>query len=94
MNQSDIRIVLLNLVTLKKLAINAEFRINRDQPFKEINHPFYFIHYKDKELVIIGSNELIPLISPPPARSPRSPFRWLNPFGTEKSHAPKGSSSS
>lgn len=56
--------MLLNLVTLKKLAITAEFRINRDQPFKEINHPFYFIHYKDKELVIIGTKELIPLIFP------------------------------
>jgi hypothetical protein len=23
--------------------------------FKEINHPFYFIHYKDKELLIVGT---------------------------------------
>lgn len=58
LNQSDIRIILLNLATLKKFEINAEFRINRDQPFKEINHPFYFIHYKDKELVLIGTKEL------------------------------------
>lgn len=34
-----------------------EYRINREQIFKEINHPFLFIHYKEKELTLIGSDE-------------------------------------
>lgn len=49
----------MNLNKLKKLPHTAEFRVNRDQAFKEINHPFYFIHYKDKELVLVGTKELI-----------------------------------
>ncbi len=35
----------------------VEYRINREQIFKEINHPFLFIHYKEKELTLIGSDE-------------------------------------
>jgi hypothetical protein len=35
----------------------VEYRINREQIFKEINHPFLFIHYKEKELTLIGSHE-------------------------------------
>jgi hypothetical protein len=49
--------VLFNINVLKKRIKDAEFRVNRDQPFKEINHPFFFIHYKEKELLIIGYRE-------------------------------------
>ena len=59
MNQVDIRIILNNLPYLKKHIQRAEFRVNRDQLFKEINHPFFHVHYKDKEMILIGTEEEI-----------------------------------
>lgn len=33
----------------------AEFRISRESPFKEVNHPFFYIQQKNKEIAIIGT---------------------------------------
>ena len=33
----------------------AEFRISRESPFKEVNHPFFYIQQKNKEITIIGT---------------------------------------
>jgi hypothetical protein len=33
----------------------AEFRISREAPFKDVNHPFYFIQEKNKEIALIGN---------------------------------------
>jgi hypothetical protein len=54
---TDIRVILGNLNYLKKRVYPAEFRVNRDQAFKDINHPFYYIKYKEKEVAIIGTAE-------------------------------------
>lgn len=36
------------MVSLKKKPGMAEFRISREVPFKEVNHPFYYIQQKNK----------------------------------------------
>lgn len=41
--------------SLKRRPGIAEFRISRESPFKEINHPFYYIQQKNKEITIIGT---------------------------------------
>jgi hypothetical protein len=41
--------------SLKRKPGIAEFRISRESPFKEINHPFYYIQQKNKEITIIGT---------------------------------------
>lgn len=43
------------MTSLKKKSGMAEFRINREAPFKEVNHPFFYIQQKNKEITIIGT---------------------------------------
>jgi hypothetical protein len=40
----------------------AEFRLHRDTPFKEINHPFFYIPVKEKELSIIGTRKYVVVV--------------------------------
>jgi hypothetical protein len=37
------------------IRLNSQHISYQGMPFKELNHPFYFIHYKEKELAIIGT---------------------------------------
>ena len=41
--------------SLKRRSGIAEFRISKESPFKEVNHPFYYIQQKNKEITIIGT---------------------------------------
>jgi hypothetical protein len=41
--------------SLKRKPQMAEFRISHDVPFKDVNHPFYFIQEKNKEITLIGN---------------------------------------
>lgn len=47
-NPYEIKTVVNNMPGLKKKAGMAEFRISRDPPFKEVNHPFYYVQQKNK----------------------------------------------
>lgn len=44
-----------NLNYIKKQIDQAEIRICRDNALRDINHPYYTIYYKDKELAILGT---------------------------------------
>jgi hypothetical protein len=43
LNPYEIKTIVNNIVSLKKKQGMAEFRISREVPFKEVNHPFYYI---------------------------------------------------
>lgn len=47
-NPYEIKTVVNNMPALKRKSGLAEFRISRDSPFKEINHPFYYVQQKNK----------------------------------------------
>ncbi|KAL4480830.1 hypothetical protein ABPG72_001699 [Tetrahymena utriculariae] len=49
--------VLSSLQMLKRKNHKSEFRLHRENPFKDINHPFFFIQVKEKELTLIGTRE-------------------------------------
>lgn len=55
MNPYEIKTILNNMSSLKRKPQMAEFRISRDTPFKDVNHPFYFIQEKNKEIALIGT---------------------------------------
>lgn len=55
LNPYEIKTIVNNIVSLKKKQGMAEFRISREVPFKEVNHPFYYIQQKNKEITIIGT---------------------------------------
>ena len=52
----EARLLMQNLNEVKLLIGEAEFRLNKKHScFKEINHPFFYIPYKKKEVILIGS---------------------------------------
>ena len=55
LNPYEIKTIVNSMVNLKKKPGMAEFRISREIPFKEVNHPFYYIQQKNKEITIIGT---------------------------------------
>lgn len=55
LNPYEIKTIVNNMMSLKKKPGMAEFRICREVPFKEVNHPFYYIQQKNKEITIIGT---------------------------------------
>ena len=55
MNPYEIKTIVTHMTSLKKKSGMAEFRINRETPFKEVNHPFYYVQQKNKEISIIGT---------------------------------------
>lgn len=55
MGSSDIKIIISNLMPIKQQIHPAEVRCCRDNALRDINHPFYTIYYKDKEVAFIGS---------------------------------------
>ena len=54
MTRNDIRIIISKLVYIKKQINPTEIRCCRDNALRDINHPFYTIYYKNKEVAFIG----------------------------------------
>ena len=57
MSRSDIKIIISRLSYIKKEIGPTEIRCCRDNALRDINHPFYTIYYKDKEVAFIGTVE-------------------------------------
>lgn len=57
MSSSDIKIIISNLMPLKQQIHPSEIRCCRDNALRDINHPFYTIYYKDKEVAFVGTKE-------------------------------------
>jgi hypothetical protein len=57
MVRSDIKIIITKLSLIKKRINPTEIRCCRDNALRDINHPYYTIYYKDKEVALIGTNE-------------------------------------
>lgn len=57
MARGDIKIIISKLSNIKKAINPTEIRCCRDNALRDINHPFYTIYYKDKEVAFIGSLE-------------------------------------
>lgn len=57
MSRSDIKIIISKLSHIKKKIGPTEIRCCRDNALRDINHPFYTIYYKDKEVAFIGTME-------------------------------------
>lgn len=57
MSSSDIKIIIANLMPLKQQIHPSEIRCCRDNALRDINHPFYTIYYKDKEVAFVGTAE-------------------------------------
>lgn len=55
MARSDIKIIISKLSYIKKEINPTEIRCCRDNALRDINHPFYTIYYKDKEVAFIGT---------------------------------------
>ena len=56
-SKREITFILQNLASLKKRLQPVEFRVNKETKLKELNHPFYYIQYKDREVAIVGTEE-------------------------------------
>jgi len=57
MARGDIKIIISKLSSIKKAINPTEIRCCRDNALRDINHPFYTIYYKDKEVAFIGTAE-------------------------------------
>ena len=57
MGSSDIKIIISNLMPIKQQIHPAEVRCCRDNALRDINHPFYTIYYKNKEVAFVGTKE-------------------------------------
>lgn len=57
MVRREIRIIITKLSLIKKKINPTEIRCCRDNALRDINHPYYTIYYKDKEVAMIGTNE-------------------------------------
>lgn len=52
---SEIRVIISNLIMIKQQIHPSEIRCCRDNALRDINHPFYTIYYKDKEVAFVGT---------------------------------------
>lgn len=57
MRRSDIKIIISKLSLIKKKINPTEIRCCRDNALRDINHPFYTIYYKNKEVTFVGAME-------------------------------------
>lgn len=57
MTRDDIKIIISKLSQIKKNINPTEIRCCRDNALRDINHAFYTIYYKDKEVALIGTKE-------------------------------------
>jgi len=60
-NRRDYITLLRNLNAIKKRISPAELRFSKTKEgaLKELNHPFYYIQYKEKEVALIGTDREI-----------------------------------
>lgn len=59
MTREDIKIIISKLQQIKRTINPIEIRCCRDNALRDINHPFYTIYYKDKEVAFIGTKERV-----------------------------------
>jgi len=59
MNRSDIKVIIDNLGSIKKRINPTEIRCCRDNALRDINHPFYTIYYKNKEVTYVGTDKQV-----------------------------------
>jgi hypothetical protein len=59
MTREDIKIIISKLQQIKRNINPTEIRCCRDNALRDINHPFYTIYYKDKEVAFIGTKERV-----------------------------------
>lgn len=59
MTREDIKIIISKLQQIKSNINPTEIRCCRDNALRDINHPFYTIYYKDKEVAFIGTKERV-----------------------------------
>lgn len=57
MSNNEIRIIIANLMNIKTQIHPTEIRCCRDNALRDINHPFYTIYYKDKEVALVGTEK-------------------------------------
>lgn len=57
MSRNDIKIIINKMSFIKKRINPTEIRCCRDNALRDINHPFYTIYYKNKEVTYVGTNE-------------------------------------
>lgn len=61
MSRADVRLISSRIATVRRDIYPVEIRYSRDNALRDINHPFYTIYYKDKEVVLIGTAEEVSL---------------------------------
>ena len=59
MTREDIKIIISKLQQIKRNINPTEIRCCRDNALRDINHPFFTIYYKDKEVAFIGTKEQV-----------------------------------
>lgn len=59
MSSSEIKEIIGNLITIKQNIHPSEIRCCRDNALRDINHPFFTIYYKDKEVAFVGTSKEI-----------------------------------
>jgi hypothetical protein len=57
MKSSEIKVIISNLMPIKQQIHPSEIRCCRDNALRDINHPFYTIYYKSKEVAFVGTPE-------------------------------------
>ena len=55
MKSSEIKVIIANLMPIKQQIHPSEIRCCRDNALRDINHPFYTIYYKNKEVAFVGT---------------------------------------
>ncbi len=55
-NPYELKAIIHILASLKRRRDLAEFRISREPSFREVNHPFFFMQERLKEIAIIGTH--------------------------------------
>lgn len=54
MKREDIKIIISKLQLIKRNINPTEIRCCRDNALRDINHPFFTIYYRDKEVCLVG----------------------------------------
>lgn len=57
MCSSEIKVIIANLIIIKQNIHPSEVRCCRDNALRDINHPFFTIYYKDKEVAFVGTQK-------------------------------------
>ena len=57
MSAGEIKVIITNLISIKQTIHPSEVRCSRDNALRDINHPFFTIYYKDKEVAFVGTKK-------------------------------------